>query len=66
MFIIIQVEQLEQEVAELQQTLADKNLQEAAILKVLLFSCFPQFLFRNSTKLLKGLSVKNTHVLPIR
>jgi len=43
--LIIQIEQLEQEVAELQQTLADKKEQEVAMLQVLVCTCFLQCLF---------------------
>jgi len=45
MFVIMQVEQLEQEVAELQQVIADKKEQEAAMLQVLVCTCFLQCLF---------------------
>lgn len=44
-FYIMQVEQLEQEVAELQQALDDKKEQEVAMLQVLVCTCFLQCLF---------------------
>lgn len=41
--VVLQVEQLEKEVAELQQALADKTEQEAAMLKVQIYLLFSPF-----------------------
>lgn len=41
--MVLQVEQLEKEVAEIQQALADKTEQEAAMLKVQIYLLFSPF-----------------------
>lgn len=43
--MVLQVEQLEKEVAELQQALADKTEQEAAMLKVQIYLLFSPLFF---------------------